>query len=761
MTIHLMFRGLLPSARDGSAARLKRACICGGITRADWLKLGLWIALLLGACTVQAQFHKVLPAGQQPNDARLQPAKDVYGSFPFEPPTTLVAWQQRAERLRRQVLVSQGLWPLPTRIPLHPVVHGKIDQGDYTVEKVSCESLPGFFLTGSLYRPKAVQGRVPAVLCPHGHWDHGRFHDAGPQQVRQEIVQGAERFEEGGRSMFQSVCVQLARMGCIVFQYDMLGYADSVQISESLAHAFVHQRPEMNTATNWGFYSAQAEMHLQSIMGLQTWNSIRALDFLLSLPEVDPERLAVTGASGGGTQTLLLGAVDPRLAVAFPAVMVSTGMQGDCTCENACLLRIDTGNVELAALFAPKPLGMTAANDWTRSMPTNGFPQLQALYALMGKQDQVMLKPLLHFKHNYNYVSRAAVYQWFNRHLKLGLPEPVVEQDYHRLGPAELSVWDADHPKPQGGPEFEKKLLRELTEDNAQQIRTLSESPIRYRQIVGGAMDVVIGRTWADVGDVQFRELRRQDMDRYLEIGGLLRNETHGEELPVVLFQPHQASQRTVIWANGRGKAGLFEGDQPSVEVRQLLDAGCTVIGVDLLQQGEITASSAATDISPKAKKLGDYAAFRHAYNHSLFARRAQDLLTVIRYTAQPPGQGAVIALAGFDGAGPWAAAAAAQARDHLAAVALDTGGFRFGNLTDIQHDNFLPGGAKYGDVPALLALCAPLKLWVAGEPEAGLTLPRRFYQGATADQLARYSGAPERTGSAAVEWLIANLSRP
>ena len=94
-------------------------------------------------------------------------------------------------------------------------------------------------------------------------------------------------------------------------------------------------------------------------MGLQTYNSIRALDWLCELPDVDPQRIGVTGASGGGTQTFVLGAVDPRPAVIFPAVMVSTAMQGGCTCENCCYLRMGTGNVELAGLFAPKPLGMT------------------------------------------------------------------------------------------------------------------------------------------------------------------------------------------------------------------------------------------------------------------------------------------------------------------------------------------------------------------------------------------------------------------
>ena len=168
----------------------------------------------------------------------------------------------------------------------------------------------------------------------------------------------------------------------------------------------------MNTAENWGLYSPQAEAHLQSIMGLQTWNAVRSLDFLLELPEVDPQRVAITGASGGGTQTMLLAGIDPRIALSFPAVMVSTAMQGGCTCENASLLRVGTGNVEFAGLFAPKPQGMTTADDWTKEMSTKGFPELKRLYGLLGGADRVMLQRGEHFPHNYNAVSRTAFYNW-------------------------------------------------------------------------------------------------------------------------------------------------------------------------------------------------------------------------------------------------------------------------------------------------------------------------------------------------------------
>src|SRR3954447_11799914 len=153
-------------------------------------------ALSLYTPPMQGEAPRVLPDGKLPADIRLEPLKDLDGYFPFNPPASKAEWEKRAERVRRQILVSEGLWPMPEKTPLNPVVHGKIDRGEYTVEKVYFESAPGFFVTGNLYRPKNVAGKAPAVLFAHGHWSDARFLETPDAELRRELAEGEERFEQ-------------------------------------------------------------------------------------------------------------------------------------------------------------------------------------------------------------------------------------------------------------------------------------------------------------------------------------------------------------------------------------------------------------------------------------------------------------------------------------------------------------------------------------------------------------------------------------
>ena len=350
-------------------------------------RITVFLLLLFATNTSVAQ-----SSDEMRGDVRNGPPRTLNSYFPYQPPKSVSEHTIRTRNLQLHMKVALGLWPVPTKTPLNAVIHGKMDLGQYTIEKVSFESFPGFFVTGNLYQPKDIDGRrVPGVLCPHGHHQTDDSAARRTRKLTTKLPSARRNFAPMPAVHCKSSCAHLAKMGCVVFHYDMLGYADSQQIGYQVAHGFSRQRPAMNSPTAWGLFSPQAESHLQSVMGLQTWNSIRALDFLTTLPQVDPSRIGVTGASGGGTQTFILCAIDSRPSVAFPAVMVSTAMQGGCTCENCSYLRIGFGNVDFAAAFAPKPLGLTAADDWTREMTSKGFPELQQLYDVLGQQDHVQL----------------------------------------------------------------------------------------------------------------------------------------------------------------------------------------------------------------------------------------------------------------------------------------------------------------------------------------------------------------------------------
>ena len=688
-------------------------------------------------------------------DVRLGPLKTLDGYFPFAPPADAAAWPARREAVRRRVRVSLGLFPEPTKTPLAPVIHGRIDRGDYTVEKVFFESVPGLFVTGNLYRPKNVTGRVPGILFAHGHWRNARLAEETPVKLRAEIAAGEERFEQGGRSRFQSLCVQAARMGCIVWQWDMLGESDCLQLSHELVHRFAKQRPEMNAADGWGLYAPRAEARLQSVMGLQAWNSVRSLDFLLSLPEVDPERIAMTGSSGGGTQTMILAAIDDRLALSYPVVMVSTAMQGGCTCENASLLRIGTGNVELAALFAPKPQGMNTANDWTKELATKGFPELQRLYGLLGAKDAVALQRGEHFPHNYNAVTRSGFYTFLNRHFRLGLPAPVIERDYEPLSREELTVWDADHPAPPANdPAFEKQLLAWLAADSDATVGALAATADGMAEVIRPALEVLVGRSFSDAGTVAWEKQREGPANGIHRTDGIVHNTTHGEEVAVTLLAPDDWKGDVVIWLGDRGRASLTAADgRPVAAVARLLAAGAAVAGVDLFRQTEHPPAR-----NRVVREDREAAAFTYGYNHPLLAQRTHDVLTVLTALRTGHvgdlGRPRRVMLAAFGGTSAIAAAARAVAGATIAKTALDTGGFRFADVADWRDPRFLPGGAKYLDLPGFLA-AHPLPLWLAGEAEPTAAEAAAYGAFARPGWIVRHDGPTDTAPLAAAEWLI------
>ena len=322
------------------------------------------------------------------------------------------SWENRAQLIRENILSGLELNPMPAKGDLKPIVHSKKIMDGYTVENVAFESMPGLWVTGNLYRPLESTGKVPGIVSPHGHWsdpaDYGRF-----------------------REDMQKRCAAMARMGAVVFAYDMLGYGDADQCD--------HKHPKA--------------------VKIQTWNSIRAVDFLLSLEEVDPDRLAVTGASGGGTQTFILTAIDDRIDVSAPVVMVSAHFFGGCVCESGMPIHIgphiQTNNVEIAALAAPRPMIVVSdGGDWTKNVPEVEFPYIQKIYNVYNATDKVEYAHFPEEGHDYGFSKRKPVYAFFADHLGLDLSRIIndageIDESFVTVLPrSDLQVFNADHPRP-------------------------------------------------------------------------------------------------------------------------------------------------------------------------------------------------------------------------------------------------------------------------------------------------------------------------
>ena len=728
---------------------------------------------------------RVFTGDKKPTDVRLGPPKTLNDYFPFVVPKTKEAWEARRKQVREQLLVANGLWPLPEKTPLNAVVHGTADKGDYTIEKVFFASTPGHYVCGNLYRPTPSGGRKPpesarnpGVLFAHGHWNDGRFHDAGEKAAKASVASGGEPDMDRGRFFMQAIPVTLARLGFVVFQYDMVGYADCTTIP--------HRE---------GFRDTAAELRLQSQMGLQTWNSVRALDFLASLPDVDPKRLGMTGASGGGTQTFILGAIDDRLAAVFPAVMVCTGMQGGCVCENCSLLRVNTGNVEIAGLFAPKPMAMSGANDWTKEIMTKGYPELQQLYDLYGAKDKVLAKAWLEYGHQYNVHAREMMYGWFNKHLR-GADKAVKEEPYQPVPPKELSVFDAEHPRPKDDLPADK-LREALTKASDEQLAKLEPKDAKtlaeFKQVIGTALRAMVNYTPA-LGITMHSPARgnfpiKLPGEREGSVGVLGRAGQHGpfyphdlaeftknltpgmhasprdvthwagDIVPFVWVWPTRPTTRWVVWVHPKGKASLFDNGEWHPAAKALLDKNHGIVAIDVLGTGE----------HPLAKPLAvdkTFAGYTFGYNRTLLAEQVHDVLTAAAFarrsltlTPPKPGDkeetGAPVHLVGWGEMGIVAVLAKALAGDAVAKTAADLNQFRFEAIKDAADPMLLPGAVKYGGLSAFLALCAPGEVLAHNHKgtETG-RLSRSAYEAAgAADKLTR---VPDKLDDAkVVEWLV------
>ncbi|MCX7044814.1 MAG: hypothetical protein NTX50_04900 [Candidatus Sumerlaeota bacterium] len=596
-------------------------------------------------------------------DGRVTRAKDCNTTQSFAAPDSLGTWEKRKAWLHRMILVANGLWPLPAKTPLDAEVFDKKTHPDYTVEKVLVRTFPGFYLTGNLYRPIAADGaakKYPAVLCPHGHWKEGRF----------------ENTDVGSIPGF---AIGFARQGCVAFSYDMIGYNDSKRMG------FEHRAAGEKTDRIWGIHVAS----------LQLWNSIRAVDFLQSLPDVDPGRIACTGASGGGTQTFMLYAADDRLALASPINMISCSMQGGCICENPPLARLATNNMEIGSLFAPRPqLLVAATGDWTAKTPTVEYPAIRGVYRLYGKEDNIACHQE-NAKHNCNQASREAVYRWFGKFFYPGkAAADFAEKPFTVEAREDLSVFARREP-PKDALE-PKSFYERLKQDReAQLMEALKGSVEDFDKTYGEAYRLTMSVAEPDANSIQSADAATTTRaDAILEKFSL-RNPSTGQNVPVNLWISTKPAFRVraaapVLILHPEGKKGLVDAQGALIaEAKKYLDQGAPVMGIDCLRTGEYLTPEGGAD--KRAKSVDHF----QTYNLVDVACQAQDVLLAERYLAERFRMAPEII--GLKGMGGLALLVHGLA-DHSSKTVADLSGLEFANDHCFADQLYIPNIRRAGD---------------------------------------------------------------
>ncbi len=326
-------------------------------------------------------------------------------------------WETKRKEYRRQLLEMLGLDPLPEKSPLNAVVTGTVEQEDFKVEKVQFQSRPGLYVTGNLYIPKKLEKPAPTILylCGHG-------------KVKKDGI------SYGNKTHYQHHGSWFARNGYVCLMIDTLQLGEI----EGLHHGTF--REGMWWWNSRGYTPA----------GVEAWNCVRALDYLQTRQEVDPERIGATGRSGGGAYTWWISAIDERIKVAVPVAgitdltnhVVDGVIEGHCD----CMFMVNTYRwdyAQVAALIAPRPL-LISNTDKDRIFPLDGvvrvYNQVQKIYGLYGATDKLGLQ-IVEGPHKDTQVLRIHAFDWFNRFLKKDAP--LIETTATKMfTPEQLRVFD-------------------------------------------------------------------------------------------------------------------------------------------------------------------------------------------------------------------------------------------------------------------------------------------------------------------------------
>ncbi len=507
----------------------------------------------------------------------------------WRPPADAAAWANRRPEVERAFRKAIGLEVLPDRTPLNPRITGTHDFGGYVLENLVFDSRPNFPVTATLYHPKAAAaGKRAAIVCPIGH------------------------FPEYGKAVneVQARSIKLAEMGFIVLTYDAIGHG------ERMIPGNVHHEG------GWALLPLA-----ETIAGWMVWDSMRAVDYLLTRPDVDPARIGITGNSGGGLNSLFTAAIDTRIRA---AVVVGYTFEfnnwlkyagSHCTCTQLPGLFRAMEWFEIAGLIAPRPL-MMLQGDHDDIFPISGARRsgrnTQAIYALLGHSDGARFVEVPGQPHSYNRYYRERMYGFMAQHLlHQGDGEPIPEGDVHPLKETDPRLLaDRD-----GTILPHSARVVDIARNRVQErMSTLPDTPARER-VVQWVRDLTAPP------EPQLHLLKSEIDQKITVSGGMLEKlfylSEDGEYIPALLWLPEGSATRTIVIVDSRGKQAVAE----SGWIEPLLKVGFAVFAPDLRGTGETMGLVGAKQTNN----------FRLIANQILFGaplagRRAFDLIRAVDY---------------------------------------------------------------------------------------------------------------------------------
>jgi dienelactone hydrolase len=607
-----------------------------------------------------------------------------------KPPATLAAWKARRETLRKHLLAAMG--PVPDKpCDLSARIVATLKRPGYRIENVLFQSRPDVWVTANTYVPDNVKGKGPAVLVVHGHWAGAR---------RDPVVQAR--------------CLGLVKLGFFVLCVDAFGAGE--------------RHP---SAARGGYHGALIGSTLWpaglTLLGAQVYENRRAVDYLVSRPEVDGDRLGITGASGGGNQTMYAGALDERFAAVVPVCSVGTYQAylkaACCVCEVLPGALTFTEEGDVLGLVAPRALLVINATQdalqFSVGEARKSLERARAIFKLYGREDRVR-HDTFDSPHAYNQAMREAMYGWMTRALKHeGTGKPIAEPKHDVEKPEDLACYaEGKRPATFVFPgTLAAREARRLLSSFVTGKLDHAEAWEARAGLMQEKLDEALGKLPALLGKVSGK------LGKTTTKGGL-RTTTLAVELTEDLALPV-----TVRAQAGAGKAKAapcillhLEGKDKALEhplARALLAGGRTIYAVDLRATGEL---KPARDAIAGAV---DHNSAEHALwvGQPLLGQWVVDVRAVIEHIATQPGLDArKLAVVGLGQAGLVALCAAAAPRPAAARPAsVAVVGMPASLVTATAypagtHMGLLaPGLFTAGDVPHLAALVAPRRLTVAG----------------------------------------------